>query len=91
MHDEELDRDWPSGWPSVVTLKTTQGTFTLRVDLPKGEPENPMTYPELIVKFLIMAAARDFAEERSQEIISAVENLEQLADATELVRPLSLY
>lgn len=89
VHDEELNRAWPHAWASEVTLRTTQDTYTLRVDLPKGEPENPMSYQELLDKFTILATAKAFTNERSQEIAQAVERLDQVGEASVLIRLLS--
>lgn len=89
VHDEELNRLWPRAWASEVTMKTARGTYTRRVDLPKGEPENPMSYQELRDKFTILATAAAFSRDQSQEIVDAIERLDEIADATELTRLLS--
>ena len=70
-------------------MKTARGTYTRRVDLPKGEPENPMSYQELRDKFTILATAAAFSRDQSQEIVDAIERLDEIADATELTRLLS--
>ena len=44
--DEELSRVFPDVQAAVVTIKTSNGSFTERVDFPKGEPENPLTEKE---------------------------------------------
>ena len=86
VHDEELNRVWPKAWASEVTLMTTEGTYTQRVDLPKGEPENPMSYQELKDKFTALTTPRIFTEEQGLQIIQAVEQLEQTGGTTELIR-----
>ena len=40
--DEELSKVFPAVQAAVVTIRTKDGTFTDRVDFPKGEPENPL-------------------------------------------------
>ena len=40
--DEELSKVFPAVQAAVVTIRTKGGTFTDRVDFPKGEPENPL-------------------------------------------------
>jgi 2-methylcitrate dehydratase PrpD len=89
VHDEELNRDWPRVWASEVTLKTTRDTYTRRVDLPLGEPENPMTDRDLLEKFTILATAHAFSLEQSREIVGAIEKLEESGEASELIRLLS--
>lgn len=57
MHaDEELTALVPGKRAAIVEIRTRQGdTFTARVDLPKGEPENPVSEQELIEKFCDLA------------------------------------
>ncbi|MCF8107863.1 MAG: MmgE/PrpD family protein [Desulfohalobiaceae bacterium] len=48
----DLDKEFPEKWPASVTIQTRQGrTYSTRVDYPKGDPENPLTWDELIEKF----------------------------------------
>ncbi|MBI4814088.1 MAG: MmgE/PrpD family protein [Methanobacterium sp.] len=42
---------YPQKRPSKVTIKTTEHLYTERIDLAKGEPENPFTKNELLNKF----------------------------------------
>ncbi|MBR4588604.1 MAG: MmgE/PrpD family protein [Lachnospiraceae bacterium] len=44
--DKELSAVFPGVQAAVVTIKTKEGSFTERVDFPKGEPENPLTDAE---------------------------------------------
>lgn len=40
--DDELSAVFPGIQAAVVTIKTRDGSYTDRVDFPKGEPENPL-------------------------------------------------
>lgn len=40
--DDELSKVFPGIQAAVVTIKTKDGSYTDRVDFPKGEPENPL-------------------------------------------------
>lgn len=40
--DEELSSVFPGIQAAVLTIKTKDGSYTDRVDFPKGEPENPL-------------------------------------------------
>ena len=40
--DEALSEAFPGIQAAVVTVAAKNGTFTERVDYPKGEPENPL-------------------------------------------------
>ena len=44
--DPELSKAFPGIQAAVVTIRTGNGTYTDRVDFPKGEPENPLTDQE---------------------------------------------
>jgi 2-methylcitrate dehydratase PrpD len=44
--DKDLSAVFPGVQAAVVTIKTKEGSFTDRVDFPKGEPENPLTDAE---------------------------------------------
>ena len=49
--DEELSAAFPAKQTAIVTIHTKAGTYTNRVDFPKGEPENPMTDEEFRVRY----------------------------------------
>lgn len=44
--DEELSSIFPEKQSAVLTIETNHGTFSERVDFPKGEPENPFEEDE---------------------------------------------
>lgn len=44
--DDALSAVFPGIQAAVVTIKTKDGTYTDRVDFPKGEPENPLSDQE---------------------------------------------
>jgi 2-methylcitrate dehydratase PrpD len=52
--DEDLNKLYPKKRPSNVTIKSKNHFYTERIDLAKGEPENPFTRDELINKFMIL-------------------------------------
>lgn len=50
--DPELEKVYPKQWPATAEIKTKDGrTFSTRIDYPKGDPENPLSWDELIEKF----------------------------------------
>ncbi len=50
--NEEFEALFPKFQPSRVTITTTAGkSFATRVDVPKGDPRDPMTEDEISVKF----------------------------------------
>ncbi|MDE6764276.1 MAG: MmgE/PrpD family protein, partial [Oscillospiraceae bacterium] len=44
--DDDLSRAFPEIQPAVVNIETSKGNFSIRVDFPKGEPENPLNSEE---------------------------------------------
>lgn len=57
--DEALSAAFPGVQAAVVTIRTKTGTYTDRVDFPKGEPENPLDDQEFRDRYDgLMAYAR---------------------------------
>ena len=75
-----------TAWAEV---RTSDGR-TLRSELtyPKGDPENPVTWEELREKFNTLSAPV-ISSQRQQEIMSAIESLDQLDDVRQLASLLS--
>lgn len=49
--DEELSKAFPEIQPAVVNIETSKGDFSMRVDFPKGEPENPLSGEEFRARY----------------------------------------
>lgn len=49
--DDELSAIFPLKQSAIVTILTTKGKYTKRVDFPKGEPENPMSEDEFRIRY----------------------------------------
>jgi len=64
-----------------VTIHTTKGEFTYRVDTPKGYPKNPLTKAELERKFLDLAHLV-LSNEQSRRIVEMIDGLEKIEDIT---------
>ena len=74
--DTELDRLYPRKWPASVEIATKDGRkFSARIDYPKGDPENPLSWEELVQKFNSLSAPV-FSAGRRAEIISRLRSLE---------------
>jgi len=77
IKDEKLERLYPKQWPSSVIIKTMDGKkYDLFIDYPKGDPENPLTWAELIEKFNNNTKII-FNSLRQEEILSAIKSLPQ--------------
>ena len=84
VHDQELMKDFPDKIGAEVTLTTNEGSFKRRVDLPKGEPENPITKDELHGKFTVLTTARGFSNKQSSDVIKLITNLDTLENTNDL-------
>lgn len=74
--DPELDQVYPKQWPASVEIVTKDGRrFYTRVEYPKGDPENPLSWEELIEKFNELSSPV-FSGDRRRKIISRVNSLE---------------
>jgi 2-methylcitrate dehydratase PrpD len=89
VHPEQTTRDCLPTRFSEVTIALRDGRrLQRRVHQAKGQPRNPLTDGELIVKFRD-CAARALPVERAESILAAVQQLETLADVSALARLLS--
>ena len=80
VRDPELEKEFPKKWPASVTLLTKDGkSYSTRIDYPKGDPENPLTWDELIDKFRNLISPV-LGEARQNEIIERVRSLEKEQD-----------
>ena len=51
VSDEELSNIFPGKQSAVLTIITSSGIYSERVDFPKGEPENPFTEEEFLERY----------------------------------------
>jgi 2-methylcitrate dehydratase PrpD len=76
VSDEDIEKEFPKKWPARAMITTRSGKrFSTKIEYPKGDPENPLTWQELIDKFTGLAAPV-YSNERISEIIAAVRALE---------------
>jgi 2-methylcitrate dehydratase PrpD len=82
--DPELEVLYDLKWPSIVEVYMREGQiYSARWDLPKGEPEYPLTDIELKDKFLSLACDA-VSTDRAEEIYHMIGNLENLQRTSEL-------
>jgi 2-methylcitrate dehydratase PrpD len=73
--DKRIEKNFPAEWPAIVQVQLKNGKkFKKRVRFPKGDPENPLTWPELSAKFKSLAG-RVFPEPRCEQIIDSVKGM----------------
>jgi len=90
ISDPEISSLYPKKWASEVSIVMDDGReFKCRIDIPKGEPENPMTKEEVIDKFVILAEPV-IGNSKAQEVIEIIDKLEQIKNLNELTEMLSI-
>ncbi len=78
VFDPEIDAAYPRRWVGLVEVETTDGhEFTSRVEVPKGDPGNPLSRTEIEDKARRLAAFRDGAS--TDEIGRVIERAWNLA------------
>jgi len=88
VKDKRLDEEFPKKWPAWANILTTRGqAYAAAVDYPKGDPENPFTWNELIEKFNCLVAPL-FSSEKRIEIVDRVRHLDLESDLEKLLEML---
>lgn len=70
--DEALSEMFPAVQAAIVTIRTKDGSFTERVDFPKGEPENPFTDAEFRERYDGLMAYAGVQEDTAEHVFSTV-------------------
>ncbi|MDI7260579.1 MAG: hypothetical protein QME90_11740 [Thermodesulfobacteriota bacterium] len=73
--------------PSTIRIELNRGeTVTEKIDVMKGQPGNPLTREELLQKMkgFLSYAVFSIDERKFEELVTVVENLEQLDDVSGL-------
>lgn len=77
VENPELDKVYPKQWPASAQIKTKDGrTFSLWIDYPKGDPENALTWDELIAKFRGLISPI-YTKERGEKLIDQIRKLDE--------------
>lgn len=85
VHDEDLEKLYPSQYAAIVRVQSRGKEFRKRVDWPKGWPQNPMTHEEWSAKFQFMAMQVSSAEQATQiaDYVLHIENLPSIRSLSE--------
>jgi 2-methylcitrate dehydratase PrpD len=83
--DADLDKEYPKAYPVIVEIKTKKKIYSERVDLPKGEPENPLTQKELEEKFMTLAE-NAYKKDVVQKALKMINSIEELKDTRSLLK-----
>ena len=86
--DDELDKLVPEKRGAIVTINVGGKEFSSRVDLPKGEPENPLTRAEFEGKFATLAST-SLSEKDIRATLTNIRELEHMSDVRKVTGLLS--
>lgn len=89
VENPELDKVYPKHWPATVEIRTKDGkTFSTRIDYPKGDPENFLSWSELIEKFnnLTLSFCSEIHKKKLIEQVRKIEHQENLKQFTSMLR-----
>jgi 2-methylcitrate dehydratase PrpD len=82
--DPAADAAYPKYYPATVVAKLKNGkTVESHIDYPKGDPENPVAWEDLLKKFNQLTEAY-LDGERRERIVGMVRKLEELHDLSKL-------
>ncbi|UTB33569.1 MAG: MmgE/PrpD family protein [Methanobacterium sp. ERen5] len=70
--DAKLDGSYPSKRPSEISVETDNRVYNCRVDLPRGEPENPLDMQDLSQKF------QELNPNVNVEFVNTIEQIESI-------------
>ena len=80
-----IETDFPKKWPAQVEIITEDNRkFSATTDHPKGDPENPLSWDEIIVKFRDLVAPV-LSRGEQDTIIAGVRDLENMTGVSELM------
>jgi 2-methylcitrate dehydratase PrpD len=78
--DPELDITFPKQWCATAEILTKDGKrYFTKIEYCKGDPENPLSWDEMIEKFNDLSS-RFLTKERRLKIVDEVKRLEKIRD-----------
>lgn len=81
LPDSEITALVPAKRAAEVTIIDKNGnSHSMRIDFPKGEPENPLTESENIEKFMNLAAYVNINNHCCKQVVDTVKNIENRLD-----------
>jgi 2-methylcitrate dehydratase PrpD len=78
--DPDLDQTFPKQWCATAEIFTKDGKrYFTKIEYPKGDPENPLTWEEIIEKFHDLTG-RLMGREQRLKIVDQVRSFEAIRD-----------
>jgi len=84
-HATELDGFFPESFPTRVTITTKDGeVFQKEVRYLKGDPENPLSWDDILEKFKRCTVNSDMQADKRQKFIASIRDLENIENIREV-------
>jgi 2-methylcitrate dehydratase len=84
--NEEFEALFPKFQPSRVTITTNDGkSHSTRVDVPKGDPRDPMTEEEIAVKFTALGGDV-IGKDQCEKLRHCIMNIDTAKNVDELLK-----
>jgi len=89
-HAPDLEKYLPNPFTARITVTMEDGkTYSKEVLFAKGDPENPLSWEEILQKFEILVPASMVSKAKKQKMIETIQHLEDLSDIKEFTKLLS--
>jgi 2-methylcitrate dehydratase PrpD len=80
IEDPDLEKTFPRQWGGTAEIFTKDGKrYFTKIEYPKGDPENPLSWEEMIEKFHDLGS-RVLTRGRRSKIVDQVRRLEEIRD-----------
>jgi 2-methylcitrate dehydratase PrpD len=84
--DPELEKNYPKEWPAWVRVTLQDGReVSAHVRFPKGDPQNPLSWDELVEKYCALAGAV-WSNQKLDAVREAVQRLERQKSLRDFAR-----
>ena len=85
-HDPALEENYPKEWPAWARMELTDGReVSARVRFPKGDPDNPLSWQELIDKYQGLVGSV-WESQQGETVQDAVRQLEHESNMQDFAR-----
>jgi 2-methylcitrate dehydratase PrpD len=89
IESPEIEKEFPRKWPAEVEITTRDGrSYRSSIQYPKGDPENPLSWDEIIAKFNTLSSSV-FSEGRCGAIVNRVRAIEEESNINLLMEALA--
>ena len=90
QHAPDLEKYLPNPFTARVTVTMEDGkSYSKEVIYAKGDPQNPLSWEEILHKFNILVPPSIVSKDKKQRMIETIQHLEELSDIKEFTKLLS--